>query len=337
MTFWKWSQTAASNGTADSTCPFPEGMGGAALNDGARGMMAAAAKYRDDMAGAIVTGGAVNAYTVSSYQNFDSLAHLNGQAIAFTPHITNTAAVLLSVDGLGGKPLRPAPGVELQSGVLIQGTPYLATYNNSDAVFYLRGVGTAPGVPLGSSFDYWGTSAPSTFFALSFGQAISRATYATLFSLCGTTYGVGDGSTTFNIPDLRGRVIAGQDNMGGAAAGRIGAVVTDSGTITGTTLGSAGGSPTHALSTAEMPAHSHGITDPGHTHTFLDPSNNPKTPHVKTQAGGVADFTTSGGTEQTDIHLTTNTTGITVNNAGSGTAHAILQPTIIANKLLRII
>ena len=68
---------------------------------------------------------------------------------------------------------------------------------------------------------YVGSTAPNSNFALPFGQAISRATYDPLFALVGTTFGAGDGSTTFNIPDLRGRVAFGLDNMGGSAASRI--------------------------------------------------------------------------------------------------------------------
>ena len=89
MTLYKWSQTASSDATADSTINWAEGQSPSSVNDSARAMMAATAKYRDDIAGAIVTGGDVDGYTVTSYQEFDSLAHLNGQMIAFTPHATN--------------------------------------------------------------------------------------------------------------------------------------------------------------------------------------------------------------------------------------------------------
>jgi len=109
--------------------------------------------------------------------------------IAFTPHTTNGATVTLNVDSLGARPLRTSPNVDLQSGVLIQGTPYAAVYNNSDGAFYLRGVGAAPGIPLGAGMDFWGSTTPSTAFAFPTGQAISRTTYASLFALCGTTYG----------------------------------------------------------------------------------------------------------------------------------------------------
>jgi microcystin-dependent protein len=328
MTFWKWSRTAADNGTADSTCPFPEGMSPAALNDGARGMMAAAAKYRDDVAGAITTGGTATAYTVNSYQSFDSLAHLDGKGIAFTPHTTNGASVTLNVDGLGAKPLRAQPSVDLQSGVLIQGTPYLALYNNSDAVFYLFGVGSNPGIPLGSSIDYWGSSAPTSAYALAYGQAISRTTYSALFSLFGTTYGTGDGSATFNIPDLRGRVIAGKDDMGGSAASRLTSSYFGA---SAAALGAVGGSESNTLTAAQLPAHIHPntLSDPGHSHTD----------HMNVAFGasgstfGIAGSVSSGTTS-------TNATGMTINNAantGGGGAHNNTQPTIIANKLLRII
>ena len=129
----------------------------------------------------------------------------------------------LNVDGLGAKPLRLSPGVELQSNVLIAGTPYMATYNNSDAALYLHGIGGNPyGIPLGAGMDYWGLSTPSSAFAFPAGQAISRTTYANLFNnVMSTFFGAGDGSTTFNLPDMRGRVAAAADNMGGSAAGRL--------------------------------------------------------------------------------------------------------------------
>src|SRR5262249_56664787 len=137
------------------------------------------------------------------------------------------------------------PNLELQSGMLIQGTPYRATYSNSDGAFYLNGLAANPyGIPLGGLLPYVGSSAPNSAFALPFGQAISRATYATLFSLISTTFGTGDGSTTFNLPDLRGRAVFGLDNMGGSAASRI---TVAGGNFNGTTLGGTGGAENHTL------------------------------------------------------------------------------------------
>ena len=222
MTLYKWSQTASSDATADSTINWAEGQAPSSVNNSARAMMAATAKWRDDIAGAIVTGGTSTAYTVSSYEVFDTLAHLGGQMIAFTPHTTNGATVTLNVDSLGAKPLRSAPGVELLAGTIIQGTPYLALYSNSDGAFYLQGFyGNPYSIPLGGGMPFFASTAPNSSFVFPYGQAISRTTYSALYSLLSTTYGTGDGSTTFNIPDLRGRVLAGVDNMGGSAASRL--------------------------------------------------------------------------------------------------------------------
>ena len=75
-------------------------------------------------------------------------------------------------------------------------------------------------VPIGAILAYSGASAP-TGWVLCDGAAISRTTYATLFANIGTNFGAGDGSTTFNVPDLRGRVLVGKDDMGGVAASRV--------------------------------------------------------------------------------------------------------------------
>lgn len=82
------------------------------------------------------------------------------------------------------------------------------------------------------------------------GQAVSRTTYADLFAVLGTTHGAGDGLTTFNLPDYRGRMLAGLDNMGGSDAGRL---------SVSNTLGLTGGEETHQLTTNEsgLVAHTH--------------------------------------------------------------------------------
>jgi hypothetical protein len=251
MAFWKWSRTASSNATADNTVNWAEGMAPSAVNDSARAMMARLAEWRDDVSGTIATAGTSTAYTVASNQGFDNFADMNSAMIAFVPHTTNGATVTLNVDGLGGKPLRFGPNLELQSGVLIQGTPYVASYNNSDGAWYLQGGFANPyGIPLGGMMPYIGASAPNSAFVLPFGQAISRTTYATLFSLAGTTFGAGDGSTTFNVPDLRGRFVAGLDNMGGAAASRI---TVAAGNFDGTVLGGTGGAQNRTISQNQLP------------------------------------------------------------------------------------
>jgi hypothetical protein len=92
MTLYKWSQTASADATADPTINWSEGQAPSSINDSARAMMAAVAKYRDDLSGAILTAGSASSYTLSTFEQFDSFAHMNGQAVAFTPHVTNTGS-----------------------------------------------------------------------------------------------------------------------------------------------------------------------------------------------------------------------------------------------------
>ncbi|MCK1642904.1 tail fiber protein [Bradyrhizobium sp. 157] len=324
MTLYKWSQTAANNATADPSINWQEGQSPSSVNDSARAMMASVAKHRDDIAGAIVTGGTATAYTVASYEAFDTLARLNGQIIAFTPHATNGGTVTLNVDSLGAKALRSAPGIELLPGTLIQGTPYLALYNHSDAAFYLHGFyGNPYNVPLGAGLDYWGPTTPNSAFAFPVGQAISRATYAGLFALVGTTYGPGDGSTTFNLPDKAGRVSA----MREASALRLTSSYFGS---TSTSLGATGGSESHTLTTSQLASHIHSntLTDPGHTHTGGTGGAN-----ISVTSNVGATVMQPGGS------VGNNTTGISITNAsaGGGNAHNNVQPTIICNYVIRII
>jgi microcystin-dependent protein len=330
MAFWKWSRTASSNATADNTINWAEGMAPSAVNDSARAMMARLAEWRDDVSGTIATAGTSTAYTVASNQGFDNFADMNGAMIAFVPHTTSGATVTLNVDGLGGKPLRSAPGVELPSGVMVQGTPYVATYNNVDGAWYLQGYTINPYIiPIGGLMPYLGATAPNSAFVLPFGQAISRTTYATLFALVGTTFGAGDGSTTFNVLDLRGRGIFGQDNMGGSAAGRI---TVAGGNFDGTVLGGTGGAQNHTLLQGELPAFKPAITitDPGHSHTVT--------------AGDVSGSANVGGSNfgvQNIGHITsTATTGITAalaSNLGNGNAMTVLNPAMTLPYILRVI
>lgn len=183
----------------------------------------------------------------------------------------------------------------------------------------IRDYNTLLGVPAGCIMPYAGATAPDGWL-LCHGQAVSRTTYADLFAAIGTTYGSGDGSTTFNLPDLRGRVAAGKDDMGGSDAGRLSGGVTNR-----MTLGGAGGAATHTLATGEMPVHNHGVTDPGHAHTT--PAGNPTGTFTGRASWGDGNNLNVAGSNAS-------TTGISVQNAGSGGAHNNTQPTLILNYLI---
>lgn len=178
-------------------------------------------------------------------------------------------------------------------------------------VFYDPTDASASSVPAGVMAPFAGSSAPSGWL-LAYGQAISRTTYSDLFAAIGTTYGSGDGSTTFNLPDARGRALFGVDNMGGSAANRVTSGVSG---ITGTTLGATGGSEA-------MHQHNHGVTDPGHIHVF--------------QTGASGGFGARGDAQGTATNNNTlsATTGITINNAGTGSSQN-MPPALMANYIIK--
>lgn len=324
MTFYKWSQDSATNATADSSINYQEGQAPSSLNDSARAAMAALAKYRDDVTGAIVTTGTSTAYVVSSYEVYNSLASMSGKMIAFTPHATNGGTTTLNVDGLGAKALRSAPNVEIPAGVLVAGTPYVALYNNSDSAFYLHGFYNSPAlVPLGTILDYTAATAPSSSFVIPIGQNISRVTYAGLFSLLGTSYGSGDGSTTFGLPNLRGRIVAMIDSTG---------AVINSATMSpdGNTLGATGGVQTSQLSTGNLPA----FTPSGSiSNGAIGISHNANSGASTTGGGGFS----CGANSSASISASQGASTFTGNSIGSGTVFTNMQPTIALNKIMRVL
>jgi microcystin-dependent protein len=225
-------------------------------------------------------------------------SQVNGNACPAT-----TVSVILKGDGSGGT-TAAIPGTDYQ-------TP----------------------IPAGSIIDYGGAAAPSGWL-LCDGSAVSRTTYSALFSAINTAYGVGDGATTFNVPDYRGRSSVGT----GAGSG-----------LTNRAIGSSFGEETHVLVTGELATHNHvvNIVDPGHTHTanVADPGHL----HGYNSGGAVgAGFPTlgnaNGGNPNTFAAVTgitvtnvANTTGITAtsNNNGSGTGHNNMQPSLVATKIIK--
>ena len=209
--------------------------------------------------------------------------------------ITSTADELNLLDG--GTSVGSSITIADTDGVVVNDGGTMKSVPASDFKEYI--------MPTGAVLPYAGSSAP-TGFLLCYGQAISRSTYADLFSAISTTYGTGDGSATFNVPDLRGRVAAGQDDMGGSSANRL---TDQTGGLNGDTLGDTGGSETHTLTTAQMPAHTHTVA-------------------AQQQVSG--DSTNRGGSGQLGAAAT-----ITSSSTGGDGAHNNVQPTIILNYIIR--
>jgi microcystin-dependent protein len=222
-------------------------------------------------------------------------------------------------------------------------------------------------IPTGGVTMYGAGSAPSGWL-LCDGAAVSRVTYAALFAVISDTYGVGNGTTTFNLPNLKGRVPVG----------------LDSAQTEFDVLGETSGQKTHTLTSSEMPSHthtgpSHSHTGPSHTHsgpshTHSGGSHTHAYPHIhivatrvvnvsvgsgatalatsggsqaltgtsdqdpETTSASNAFNTGAGGTGETGASGTGNTgssgTGNT-GSAGSGSAHNNLQPYLVMNFIIK--
>lgn len=145
-------------------------------------------------------------------------------------------------------------------------------------------------VPAGAVQSFAMNSAPAGWLSAD-GSAISRTTYSGLFSSIGTTYGTGDGSTTFNIPDLRGYFLRGSGtNSDGTAAGAFGAKVVDA-----------------------YASHTHGVNDPGHTHAITGTGYN----GAYSVGANVVDW--NGGPSPVTRSTNGSATGITIQAAGGAT------------------
>ena len=148
------------------------------------------------------------------------------------------------------------------------------------------------------------------------GALLNKLQYIDLFVAIGNLYGGAPTDLSFNLPDLRGRV----------GIGAIG-----DGLISGLSerlMGTSGGEETHTLTTGEMPTHNHGVTDPGHDHGYINNTGDQSVNNI---------ISNETAADQEDYGATTgtSTTGISINNAGSGNAHNNMQPFLVIWYLIK--
>jgi microcystin-dependent protein len=212
--------------------------------------------------------------------------------------------------------------------------------------------------PTGSVIAFAGSTAP-TDWLLCYGQTVSRTTYAALFAVVSTTYNTGgEAGTDFRLPDLRGRTVAGIDNMGGTDAGRLD-IANSSGTVVG--------SQYVTLTSAEMPSHthiqdSHNHTQNSHNHnqnahghdigpgqvfgmsgTNFGGGNNSgvvtfavAVQHIN-QGSYQGGYSANANTATNIANTATNIANTATNqNTGGGGAHNNMQPTMVLNYIIKI-
>jgi microcystin-dependent protein len=169
-------------------------------------------------------------------------------------------------------------------------------------------------VPTGSIMAFISTSAPSGWLICD-GSAVSRTTYSALFAIIGTTFGVGDGVNTFNLPNTQGRML----------------VAYNSADTNFDSIGETGGNKNVTLTTNELPAHTHtGTTNSNgsHTHTFEMSKDDDNGSHNNGQYP-VGDANEGPGTDT--YYVNTGSAGahthtFTTNSTGSGNSFSILNP-----------
>lgn len=212
--------------------------------------------------------------------------------------------------------------------VLVVNFPPAASF----AIGIKGGLGLQPGMVVGyagiitSATGGPSASGPPRGCLWLYGQVVAQASYPGLYAVVGTTYNTGgEAATDFRLPDFRGRIPVGLDNMGGSDAGRLSSA---------NTLGTTGGAESHTIGTGNLPSHTHGYTpsgsvsissvtgsvsvsDPGHGHSVNDPSHSHGdafTGNIGNNGGAAGNFAGS----DYDYRTSYDTTGISVNGSGTG-------------------
>lgn len=247
------------------------------------------------------------------------------------------------IESISGRSLASIDGARLTEGTVTGDKIANGSISLADLADSLK----ASLLPTGSVVPFAGSTAPSGFL-LCQGQAVSRSTYSALYAVLGNTYGAGDNSTTFNLPDMRGRVPMG---------------VGQGPSLTNRALGAKDGVESVSLTQAQMPVHTHSASTRGagahnhngttdtqgwHAHRFgrFDPIQDyPVTwggsrgANIERTSVAVAVDTDGAGNHSHNFG--TSTVGdhshiVDVANSGSGTGHSNVQPSIALSYIIKV-
>ncbi|MEK6591554.1 MAG: tail fiber protein [Pseudomonadota bacterium] len=251
-----------------------------------------------------------------------------GKILSFISTVSNTGATTMNAVSTGATAIYRATGsagvTTLGGGEIVSGGLYNLMYDGSRYLLLNPSVTDDPGVVK----DFAGATAPAGW-QLTYGQIVAQAGYAGLYTAISTNWNTGgEGAGNFRLPDLRGRLAAGKDDMGGSAASRL----TATSGCTGTTLGATCGDQrmqahTHAAGTYVDSAAARGIST-GSTPTPL-----------RVTADGVGSLFGAVGTPPNlDIVRPSNgaVTGASgAVSSGAGGSSENVQPTAVVNKIIR--
>ena len=298
-----------------------------------------------------ISGGSPNAQTVTA-QGFNGV---DGQVVSFIAGFSNTGPTTLAVNGgsafsiVQGSTNSPQ---NISSGEITVGNIITVTYVQAAGAYFLT---NATSDPVGEIKDFEGGSVPPGFLA-TYGQCVAVATYPQLYAVIGTNFG-SCGVGFFAIPDLRGRVIAGLDNMGGTSAARLSTTIPGS-----TSIGGTGGSQSTVLVASEIPVMTPALTGSvtaagtgtgtgSASVTFPGLSYNAPSSPAASAAAGVAvsvvqgqTASTTGGAGPTSfpVSVTNSSISINVTNTlavgavgGGSAATPTVQPTMMMFKIIR--
>lgn len=311
MSLFSWIQSQVNGNGCPATTTNGilkgDGSGGTTLAVSGTDYLAPNADY------VVATTTGSNAYVATMNPALTALT--DGVKIRFKAPSANTAASSLNVNGLGVKQIYNYQGYPLVGGEIINNGNIEVTYNTA----FNGGAGawvienTISLVPVGSTTRWKAASAPAGWLLCN-GQAVSRTAFAALFAVLGTTYGVGDGSTTFNLPNSTDRMNIGAGNLYALAStgGSKDAIVV---------------SHTHTASTT--------ATDSGHSHGYsghVDPSATFQYSGGGGSSGIGTPLNSGSTTASGNANISASTT---VNSTGASGANANLPPYIADYEIIK--
>ena len=270
--------------------------------------------------------------------NAQRFSGADGQQVLWVVSVGNTGAATLATQATGIGPIQikqdtSSGSLAQTGGELVAGNVISSTYYSGDNAFHFTpsgGTGGGSAVPVGTIIDFAGVSPPAGYL-LAYGECVSQATYPALFTQIGTNYGTCGGGQ-FAVPDLRGRVAAGVDNMGGAPANRL---TTASQNFIG--LAGVGGVESLVLTIGQLPVFtpSGTVSVNFSSAVTIQVASNDGTTTFQGGGGAIQQFFNQNTPQSQPITLGPTSFPLTMAALGSGNPTVVVQPTLQVNKAIK--